>query len=290
MGALDDLEERAAQDRRVLRAQLAILSHRLTPEHLAQEALDAAIGGITQRLSSRRGRQGQSAISAAMPLAVAALGGLSRPRSHPLPPTSRIADTPMPRRAPLHPGGDPTPVQSPINPEGDFQMSDHTPNHTLDHTDTGSKVAAGLSRAKETATASLDALRARIDHGLEDLPEEARQRIRRAREAAMNARAEVEAKASMAADAARTTAREKPLLVGALAFAAGATIAAALPRTSVENRAIGARRDQLFNEAERIYREERAKLAQAASDALEAGRDQAKAALEDGKATPKSAA
>jgi hypothetical protein len=263
MGALDALEDRAAEERRVLSAQLALLSHRLTPEHLAQEALEAAIRGVTGRLSRHRATSAGSTLRAALPLAAAMLGGVRRPR-------------------PDHPT-DTYPI---TQQQGDLSMTDHL----HDDTDTHSRIAEGASQAPEKANASLDALRARIDQGLDDLPEEARLRVRRAREAAMNARAEVEAKTRMAADAARGTARENPLLIGALAFAAGAALAAALPRTSVENRTIGAQRDQLFDEAERIYREERAKLAEAAQQALDAGRASAEAALADDKEGSKSAA
>jgi hypothetical protein len=278
MDALDQLEERAARERDALKDTLVVLSQRLTPEAMAQEALQTAIGTVAGRVSAHRGNRAGSAAEAAVPLAGAVLGQMRRASR-----TPPMADAA--RGAGSGPDADIRTHAHPITTrKGDVRMSDHN------HTGPQSRVASGVSHATETAGASLEALRARIDHGLEDLPQEARQRVRCAREAAMEAAAEVDTKTRMAADAARSTARDNPLLVGALAFAAGAALAAALPRSSIENRTVGARRDQLFDEAERIYREERAKLAEAANEALEAGRQGVEAAFEKGQEPPPTAA
>lgn len=133
---------------------------------------------------------------------------------------------------------------------------------------------------RDRAFASAASLRDKIEDGMDTLPDAAKARIRAAREAAIEAQARVEYHASRTASAARQTAHENPLLIGALAFAAGAVIAAALPRTSTENRAIGAQRDRLFDEADRVFREEVEKAKSAAQDAMEKGQEQVKKGIE----------
>ncbi len=143
-----------------------------------------------------------------------------------------------------------------------------------------------MRAARHNAVDSAANLRARIEDGLGDLPDEARSRVRRARAAAIDAQARIEAQASEAAHKARSAAHENPLLIGALAFAAGAALAAALPRTSTENRYLGAHRDRLFDEADRVMREEFDKLKTRADTAASDAKDAAKQALRSEGDTP----
>jgi hypothetical protein len=69
----------------------------------------------------------------------------------------------------------------------------------------------------------------------------------------------------------------QPLAAGALAFAAGAAIAAALPRTQMEDDYFGERSDQFLEDAERLFEEERAKLGRVAK----ATADEAKAVMSE---------
>ena len=229
----DPTEAELERERRELAIRLDILSGRLTAEHLAGAAGEAAAGMAAQAMSGAWavGRR------AAGQLAVAAVT-----RTGPEMPAARTRN---------------------IHPKGDNSMTD-----TIRKTDTLTDTAEAVG-AKAKAT--VERLRTRIDDGLETLPEAARERVRKARRAAIAAQAEVEARARETASAARQTARENPLLVGALALAAGAAVAALLPRTSVENRTLGAHRDRLFDEAERIYKEERARLSAATAEAIEDG-------------------
>lgn len=146
--------------------------------------------------------------------------------------------------------------------EGEIDMTTHSP------TDTES--------VKNRAYAAVADLRTRIEDGLDGLPDEAKARVRKAREAAIEAQEGLQARAASAARAARQTAQDNPLLIGILAFAAGAAIAAALPRTSVENRTIGSHRDRLFDEADRVLREETSKLKRQAEVAVAKGQEKAK--------------
>jgi hypothetical protein len=129
--------------------------------------------------------------------------------------------------------------------------------------------------------ASASELLERMYEGTQDMTEEAKQRVIAAREAAYNAQKQAE-------DMMRRGQREmadlfssQPLVVGALAMAAGAAIGGLLPRTDMEDAAMGEERDRLFEEAERIYRQEREKAgavmgaaASAATEVLREARDE----------------
>jgi hypothetical protein len=107
-------------------------------------------------------------------------------------------------------------------------------------------------------------LRARFASGLDNLPEGSRQQIVAARERAYGAMLQAE---RVGRDVVRDPGRameEHPLVAGAVAFALGAAVAAALPSTDAENRAFGAERDRLMGEAARLLREERGRAMQIA--------------------------
>jgi hypothetical protein len=61
---------------------------------------------------------------------------------------------------------------------------------------------------------------------------------------------------------------DHPLVVGAFAFAIGAAVAGALPRTRTEDEYLGSRSDELFDEAERIFETEKARASKVADAAL----------------------
>lgn len=128
-------------------------------------------------------------------------------------------------------------------------------------------------------------LRGRLYDGLENLPDSAKARILDARLKAIEVQGAIEARVARGSDSMRKGANENPLLVGAIAFGVGAAIAAALPRTSTENRTLGARRDQLLDEADRMVREETAKLRSVAEAAVEEGREAVKDTLRTGPPT-----
>jgi hypothetical protein len=111
-------------------------------------------------------------------------------------------------------------------------------------------------RAKVVSDFTAD-LRARLSHGLDALPEGSRERVIAARERAYAAalRAEREGR-QIIRDPARAL-EEHPLVAGAVAFAVGAAVAAALPRTETEDRAFGAERDRLMDEASRLFQSEK---------------------------------
>jgi Protein of unknown function (DUF3618) len=144
-------------------------------------------------------------------------------------------------------------------------------------------------RGMRKMRASAGEMMSRMYEGTQDMTEEARQRVVAAREAAYNAQKQLE-------DMVRRGQREmadlfgsQPLVVGALAMAAGAAIGGLLPRTDMEDAAMGDERDRLLEEAERIYRQEREKAgavvgaaASAATEVLREARDEITSEGEDG--------
>lgn len=139
---------------------------------------------------------------------------------------------------------------------------------------------AGGKRQRLRQTA--EELRARLHDGMENLPDAARARILEARLKAIEAQHAVEAKIARASGSVQRNAQENPFLVGAIAFGLGAALAAAMPRSSIENRSIGAHRDRLLDDAERVFREETAKLRRVAETAVEEGKAAVKDTLRDG--------
>ena len=130
-------------------------------------------------------------------------------------------------------------------------------------------------------------LRARIGEGTEGMSEQARMRVMQARQAAADAQHQLEARFGEARATGQRLYEEQPLLGGAIAFAVGAAIGASLPRTDVEDEYVGVYRDRLFDDADRVFREESSKLRAVANAALDEARSVADEKAESVKgATP----
>ncbi|WP_394227870.1 DUF3618 domain-containing protein [Paracoccus marcusii] len=151
-----------------------------------------------------------------------------------------------------------------------------------------SKEHSMMDRTKETASHLRDRVsdgtsalgnrarhfRDRLGEGTEGMSEEARRRIETARHKALDAS---EAASRQMAKANRQVARSydnEPLLFGALALLGGAALGALLPGTRREDELMGDYRDQLFDEAEAVYQQEKGRLESAVSASL----DEAKSA------------
>lgn len=118
----------------------------------------------------------------------------------------------------------------------------------------------GVHERTEAGRQRLAAMRERLSRGTENMSEEGRQRVIAARERAIEARDRTGVAMRRGGDRAADFYDEHPLVVGALALAVGAAIAGAMPRSRVEDQYLGEHRDALFDEAERIYGEEKAKV------------------------------
>jgi hypothetical protein len=116
-----------------------------------------------------------------------------------------------------------------------------------------------------------------LSRGTEDLSEAARERVivARARAVEMAQKADRSMRAGFARgrDVTQEFIEEQPLVAGALAVAVGAALAGALPRTHREDEWLGAKRDDMFDEAERIFREEKRKAARVAQTAMSEAAD-----------------
>ncbi|KEO61696.1 DUF3618 domain-containing protein [Thioclava indica] len=137
-----------------------------------------------------------------------------------------------------------------------------------------------------SASQRANALQRRLTEGTENLSEEARERIAAARARAFDARDAAARRVSRRADQVSDLYEDHPLAIGALAFAVGAAIAGALPRTRLEDEYVGEYSDDLYDEAERIYAEEVEK----AQKVFEAGFDETVDAVSDLKDDAMSAA
>ncbi|MFN3641693.1 MAG: DUF3618 domain-containing protein [Gemmobacter sp.] len=110
-----------------------------------------------------------------------------------------------------------------------------------------------------------------LSEGLEDLSDEAKNRVLSARRAAHDAREASERAMARGSRAASGFFDDQPLVTGALAMALGAAIGGLLPHSRLEDDSMGASSDQLFADAQSLFREERdravAALRMAAEDA-----------------------
>lgn len=136
------------------------------------------------------------------------------------------------------------------------------------------RVAKADSKIKEEMTGMTDhapkasRLRAALDHGLDALPAASRTRVRKARQAVIDAQEKVEAQAAAAARKSKTFAHEQPLAVGALALGVGALLGALVPASRKEDELMGAQRDALMQSAQETLRAEMDKASMAAQEKL----------------------
>lgn len=242
MPATDRLEQQVDADRRRLAASLSGLTGTLAPQPVTDQ--------LTAAARSYGGQLGQQAVSAAKrnPAALVLAGaGLalmftgSGGRAH--------------RSAPL---------PAAVPPEAAFAGFD-------------SRVAAADAAMKKEMTGMSEEnfraskMRETLNAGLDALPDAARQRVLKARTAALQAQEKVEAHAAHAAARGRTFYDQNPLAAGAIALGLGALIGALLPATRREDELLGAHRDALAAKAEAALREEMDKLYQKASAKLDSG-------------------
>ncbi|MBR2656864.1 MAG: DUF3618 domain-containing protein [Loktanella sp.] len=123
-------------------------------------------------------------------------------------------------------------------------------------------------RAAHMGEAASD-LTDRLSLGLEHLSEDAKSRVLAARRAAHDARDASKEAMQKGSKAATGFFDDQPLVVGALALAVGAAIGGLLPHSKIEDDTMGAASDELYANAQAIYREERDKaiaLAKVAAD------------------------
>lgn len=146
---------------------------------------------------------------------------------------------------------------------------------------TASSVASGVRGAANATGERAAAMRARLAEGTEHLSEEARNRVVAARERAIAARDSAYEYGRYGRERAGDLFEQHPFVAGALALAVGAAVGAALPRSRVEDEYAGAHSDRLFDEAERIFNEEKEKLGAVAKAATDEAKTVAKEMKQD---------
>jgi ElaB/YqjD/DUF883 family membrane-anchored ribosome-binding protein len=124
-------------------------------------------------------------------------------------------------------------------------------------------------------------LRARITEGTEDMGEAARKRVIAARRRALDMTEQARDGLRSGASETDRMIRDNPLAAGALAIAAGAAIAAALPRTRMETRRFGSAANRFWDEARAVFEEERARVVAGANAAMDEARSMATEAVRD---------
>jgi ElaB/YqjD/DUF883 family membrane-anchored ribosome-binding protein len=311
----DAIEREIERTREALRETLAALDRQFSAERIVDRAAELLRGGGERAAEMALHTLRERPMAAGMiagGLALLAAGGIrgASPRRAPNRPRDRSPDRSAdqgpaqadydPRIRPTSPGlaGSGGPPMENFDErmaaadraaarstgKGDTEMSDPAihPRDTGPH-DTGG--SAGRQDMRSRMQHSMRTLRDNLGQGLEHLPEAARRRVVSARLAAVDAQASVERQVRHGTDLARRNAREHPLVLGMVAIGIGAAIGAALPRTSAENHALGAHRDRLLDEADRVFREEMGKVRRVAEAAVEEGRSAVKDTLESGPPT-----
>lgn len=128
-------------------------------------------------------------------------------------------------------------------------------------------VGDAISGAADSLGQAASGLTDRMSHGLEDLSEDARTRVLAARRAAHDARRASAAALKKGVRASSNFFEDQPLVVGALAVAIGAAMGGVLPHSRIEDETLGNSSDQLFADAQALYRQERDKALAAAKNA-----------------------
>ena len=244
---LQNIERTIEADRSMLERTLAQLSNALSPEQISNT--------VAREVQSRGGAIGHTVVDAAranpagavlVGLGVAALlAGPKRPQPEP------TYDTRSGQTAPGMSGDDPL--------SGDFDR----------------RVKAAT--AQEESAPLAPKMRAALNKGLANLPAPARERIVKAREAAIETQEKLDRQAAIAARKARSFHYRQPFSTAAIAAGIGAIAATLLPRTQTEDALLGAKRDALLEQAELTLRDEIAAASAtgeaALRDGIEAGYD-----------------
>lgn len=126
--------------------------------------------------------------------------------------------------------------------------------------DMGHSAVAGAKNLASTSADKVSSLASRLMDGTENLSDEARQRVIAARQRAVEFRDTAMGYGRQGGAKVMDLYDEQPLIAGAVVMAFGAAVAAALPKSQLEDDYLGEQRDRLFEDAEQIFNDEKAKL------------------------------
>jgi ElaB/YqjD/DUF883 family membrane-anchored ribosome-binding protein len=145
------------------------------------------------------------------------------------------------------------------------------------------------TRRTQNLKGKAQSLLSRMSEGTEGMSEQARERVLRARARAYEAQRSAEDYARRGKSTAIDFYDRQPLVAGALALATGALIGSLLPRSTYEDRAFGEQSDHLFDEAQRVFEEERSKLTKVAEAAGNKAKAEAQSRFEEAKSAVRDA-
>jgi hypothetical protein len=250
-----DLEADIAKERSALADSLSQLTAHLSPENL--------VSSVGDTLKDQSGALAQAVVKGARdnPVALGLMGAglawlLMGGKSNGTPSNEGDGNAAYDTR--------PTPTVGGFNHRSDpsqfTQRVDAAERAMRSDEHSGPTEQSRLAQARQFVGRTASDMRDTLYEGTAELSDIARARVIQAREKAIAAQARIEAMGGDAARLGRRTFEDNPLLIGAGIAAAGAALAYALPRTDTENRAFGAHRDALMDEAERILQEEMERL------------------------------
>ncbi|QPM92499.1 DUF3618 domain-containing protein [Pseudooceanicola algae] len=164
-----------------------------------------------------------------------------------------------------------------------YQTRNHVQDGVKSASDTAGAARDSATRAGIRVRDRSKEFAAQLSEGTERMSTEARERVIAARERAILAAEDLGRRGQNAHDRARSAGRDgaakatdffeqNPLVAGALALAAGALVAGSLPRTQFEDDHFGEQSDRLYDEAEELFEQERAKAERVAGAALDEAR------------------
>ncbi|PRY22136.1 uncharacterized protein DUF3618 [Aliiruegeria haliotis] len=266
MSDINDIQSDIAAERMALDAKLSALGNRLSVDNLADEAKDHARGLTDDLVRPILDRVLENVQQ--RPVATAMVGaGLSWLMSKPAQPQAvatsehrSVGTYNGPKPAEGDPGLETTvygaPVHGPSDPPSDATAVEKAQ-------DVAEQVAEQGRRKLMELRGQARELRRHIADGTEEMSDAARTRVIEAREKAIDAIDSTRTQARRSARSSADFVRENPALVGGLALTAGAALAGILltRRSSDEDTdRDDDRRFDAFDEADRIYDEEVARM------------------------------
>lgn len=240
-GKLSDIERRVAEDRAALARSLDLLSDTLSPDRLKAEASRTAESygtDLSRQLwdATRENPAAFALVGAGLALLIS---GAGRRDDHDAAVQEFKAVPPAEAMAGF-----------------DARVAEADAKMRADST--------GLTEE----TLSAGRMRAALDRGLDALPPAARNRVRKARLAAIRAQEAVERRAKRVSRQSADMVTKQPVAVGAAAFGVGALVAAILPNTKREDALMGSKRDALMREARVAMAQELEALRGAVADGM----------------------
>ncbi len=153
------------------------------------------------------------------------------------------------------------------NDHGSAKASEGSSGLTGTISDAANAVSGAVSSAASSVSHTAADLTSRLSHGLDNLSEEAKARVITARHAAHDARVASQAALQRGTRVASDAFEDHPLVMGGLAIALGAALGSMLPRSRIEDQAVGDTSDRLYAEAQAVFREEQEKAMAVARNA-----------------------